>query len=160
MFHPSDKFLPSEFVHLFFLGVPSSNYHGDPSKSLQGFTLCFQLLFLFVILLLPEFSMEALHGGSSRILFIVQLFFKISFEVQIRQAILSNKNGAQCMSCFEEFKHSLSCILKCNSFYLIFWGGVMSFLIISLRVSWFTSFQEWHIYIHHFSLRSRLLLNQ
>ena len=29
--------------------------------------------------------------------------------------------------------------------YLIFWGGVMSLLIISLRVSWFTSFQEWHI---------------
>ena len=28
-----------------FPGVPSSNYHGDPSKSLQGFTLCFQLLF-------------------------------------------------------------------------------------------------------------------
>ena len=29
--------------------------------------------------------------------------------------------------------------------YLIFWGGVMSLLIISLCVSWFTSFQEWHI---------------
>ena len=37
----------------------------------------FQLLFLFIILLLPEFVMEALHGGSSRILFILQLFFKI-----------------------------------------------------------------------------------
>ena len=48
-----------------------------PSKSLQGFTLCFQLLFLSIILLLPEFFMEALHGGSSRILFILQLFFKI-----------------------------------------------------------------------------------
>ena len=59
-----------------------------PSKSLQGFTLCFQLLFLSIILLLPEFFMEALHGGSSRIPFILQLFFKISLEVMIRQAIL------------------------------------------------------------------------
>ena len=49
------------------------------------------------------------------------------------------------MFCFEAFKHSSSCIPKCNSFYLIFWGGVMSFLIISLRVSWFTSYQEWGI---------------
>ena len=116
-----------------------------PSKSSQGFTLCFQLLFLFIILLLPEFFMEALHGGSSRILFILQLFFKISLEVKISQAILKNKHGAQHMFCFEEFKHSSSCIPKCNSFDLIFWGGVRSFLIISLRVSWFTSFQEWHI---------------
>ena len=75
-----------------------------PPKSLQGFTLCFQLLFLSITLLLPEFFMEALHGGSSRILFILQLFFKISLEVMIRQAILQNKHGAQHMSCFEEFK--------------------------------------------------------
>ena len=47
-----------------------------PSKSLQGFTLCFQLLFLSIILLLPEFFTEALHGGSSRIPFILHLFFK------------------------------------------------------------------------------------
>ena len=48
-----------------------------PSKSLQGFTLCFQLLFLSIILLLPEFFMEDQHDGSSRILFILELFFKI-----------------------------------------------------------------------------------
>ena len=72
--------------------------------------------------------MEALHGGSSRILFILQLFFKISLGVKIRQAILKkNKHGAQHMCCFEEFKHSSSCIPKCNSLYLIFWDGVMSF---------------------------------
>ena len=35
------------------------------------------------------------------------------------------------MFCFEEFKHSSSCIPKCNSLYLIFWDGVMSFLTIS-----------------------------
>ena len=39
--------------------------------------------------------MEALHGASSRIPFILQLFFKNSLEVMIRQAILQNKHGAQ-----------------------------------------------------------------
>ena len=81
--------------------------HEAPSKSLQGFTLCFQLLFLFIILFLPEFFMEALHGGSSRILLIPQLFFKFSLEVMIRQAILKIKHGAQHMFCFEEIKYSL-----------------------------------------------------
>ena len=82
-------------------------YHREaPSKSLQGFTLCFQPLFLSIILLLLEFFMEALHGGSSRILFILQLFLKISLEVMIRQAILKIKQGAQHMFCFEEFKYS------------------------------------------------------
>ena len=65
--------------------------------------------------------MEALHGGASRILFILQLFFKISLEVMTRQAILKKiKHGAQHMFCFEAFKYSSSCIPKCNSFYLIF----------------------------------------
>ena len=98
--------------------------------SLQDFTLCFQLSFRLIILLLPEFFIEALHGGSSRILFILQLFFKISLEVMIRQALLKIKHGAKHMFCFLESKHYSSCILKCNSFYLIIWGGVMSFLII------------------------------
>ena len=123
-------------LFLFWSSKFSWLYHREaPSKSLQGFTLCFQLLFLSIILLLPEFFMEALHGGSSRILFILQLFFKISLEVMTRQAILKSKHGAQHMFCFEEFKHSSSCIPKCNSFHLIFCGGVMSLLTISLRVS-------------------------
>ena len=50
------------------------------------------------------------------------------------------------MFCFEEFKHSSSCILKCNFLYLIFWDGVMSFLTIWVRVSWFTCCQEWDIF--------------
>ena len=78
--------------------------------------------------------MEDHHGGSSRIPFILQLFFKNSPEVMIRQAILKDKHGVLHMFCFEEFKHSSSCILKCNSFYLIFCGGVMSFLTISFKV--------------------------
>ena len=89
--------------------------------------------------------MEPLHGGSSRILSILQLFFKISLEVMFHQTILQNKHGVQHMSCFEEFKHSSSCISKCNSFYLIIWGGVMSFLTIWVRVSWFICCQEWGI---------------
>ena len=59
--------------------------------------------------------MEAQHGGSSRIPFILQLLFKISLKVMICQAILKDKHGAQHMFCFEEFKPS-SCISKCNSF--------------------------------------------
>ena len=134
-------------LHLFFLEFKvSSLYRPEaPSKSLQDFTLCCQLLFLFIILLLPEFFMEALHGASSRILFILQLFVKNSLGVKIRQAILKNKHGVQHMFCFVESKHSSSCILKCNSFYLIIWGGVMSFLITWVRVSWFTCCQEWDI---------------
>ena len=31
--------------------------------------------------------MEALHGGSSRILFVPHLFFKFSLEVKVRQTI-------------------------------------------------------------------------
>ena len=90
--------------------------------------------------------MEALHGGSSRILFIFQLFFKISVEVMTRQAILKKiKHGAQHMFCFEAFKYSCSCISKCNHFYLIFWCGVISFLTISIHVSRFTCCQEWGI---------------
>ena len=87
--------------------------------------------------------MEALHGGLSRTLFILQLFVKISLRVMIRQAILKIKHDVQ--HCFEEFKYSSSCISKCNSFYLIFWDGNMSFLTISFRASWFTCCQEWGI---------------
>ena len=45
----------------------------------------------------------------------------------------------------EKFKYSSSCNPECNSFYLISWGGVMSFLTIWVRVSWFTCCQEWDI---------------
>ena len=68
-----------------------------PSKSSQGFTLCFQLLFLFIILLLPEFFMEALHDGSSRIYISSWSVHRDSFlrnssilHLAIRSAILSS----------------------------------------------------------------------
>ena len=50
-------------AHLFFPGVPSSNYHGDPSKSSQGFTLCFSTSLSFRLIFLL-FS-GVLHGGST-----------------------------------------------------------------------------------------------
>ena len=65
-------------------------YHSKASsnhcKASPG--VLFNFPFRLIILLLPEFFMEALHGGSSRIRFILQLFFKISLGVKTRQAIL------------------------------------------------------------------------
>ena len=54
---------------------------------------------------------------------------------------------SKCSSRFfsEELKYSLSCILKCNSFNRIIRGGIMSFLIIWVHVSWFTCGQGWGI---------------
>ena len=69
-----------------------------PSKSSQGFTLCFQLLFLFIILLLPEFFMEAQHGGSSRIPFILHSFFKIFLK--LRSTKLYSKINMVPNTCF------------------------------------------------------------
>ena len=45
----------------------------------------------------------------------------------------------------KELKHSSFCNPECYSFTHIFWGGVMSFLIISRHAPWFTSYQEWDI---------------
>ena len=106
-----------------------------PPKSLQGFTLCCQLLFLFIILLLPKFFMEALHDGSSRIPFILHLFFKISLEVMICQAILKNKHGAQHMFVLRSSSILHLAFRSANSFFRIIGGGIMSFLMIWVYVS-------------------------
>src|SRR4051812_25334810 len=89
LFRRLSKFLVS-IAHLSFLEFQVFSVISFQSfiLSLQGFTLCFQFLFLSIILSLPEFFMEALHGGSSRILFFLQLFFKISLRVKMRQALL------------------------------------------------------------------------
>ena len=121
-------------------------YHRKaPSKSSQGFTLCFQLLFSFH----HPFITKVLHGGST------WWFVKDSFHSSIvlqdfsrSYGLLSytlNKHGAQHMFCFEKFKYYSSFISKSNYFYLIFWCGVISFLTISIRVSGFTCCQEWGI---------------
>ena len=117
------------------LSCPDSKFSHfiAPSKSLQGFNSgsLQPPILLHNHFSLPEFFMEALHGGSSRILFILHLFFKASLEVMIRQAILKNKHGAQHMLFLRSSSILLLAFLKCNYFYLIFWGGVISFLTIS-----------------------------
>ena len=101
-------------------------HHRDSSKSLQGFTLCFQLLFPFV------WSFFYYRSSSWRLYMMVHQGFN-SFS----------KCSSRLFS--EELKYSSSCSPKCNSFYLIIWGGVMSFLTIWVRVSCFTCCQEWDI---------------
>ena len=125
------SFRSSKLFQLYHFKASSNHCKASPGD-------LFNFPFCLIILLLSEFFMEDQHGGSSRIPFILQLFFKNSLEVMIRQAILKDKHGVQHMSCFEEFKYSSSCIPKCNSFYNIFWGGVMSFLTISIHVPCFT----------------------
>ena len=95
-------------------------------QSLQGFTLCFQLLFPFV------WSFFYYRSSSWRFYMMVHQWFN-SFS--------------KCSSRFfsEELKFSSSWNPDYNSFTHIFWGGVMSFLIISLQVLWFTSCQEWDV---------------
>ena len=58
-----------------------------------------------------------------------------------------NNSFSKCSLRFfsKELKLSSSCNLECNSFFRINRGGIMSFLIIWVRVSWFTSCQEWDI---------------
>ena len=141
----SSKFLIS-FVHFSFRSSKLFQlYHFKASsnhcKASPG--VLFNFPFRLIILLLSEFFMEDQHGGSSRILFILRLLFKFSLEAKIRQAIL--KINMVPNTCFLEFKYSSCCISKCNSFYLSFWGGVISFLAISIQVSRFTCCQEWGI---------------
>ena len=70
-------------IHISFPGVPSSlNYiiaklHLNHRKAS---TLFFYPSFRVIILLLPEFFMEVLHDGSSRIYFLLEAFIKILFR--------------------------------------------------------------------------------
>ena len=112
----------SKLCHLLFF--PESKfsqlyYHGDSSKSLQGFTLCFQLLFPSV------WSSFCYRSSSGRLYMVVHQGFN-SFS--------------KCSSRFFSKKLRLSsyCNPECNSFYRIIRGGIMSFLIIWVHVSWFT----------------------
>ena len=75
--------------------------------------------------------MEALHGGSSSISFFLQLFFKFSLEVMIRQAILKNKHGAQ---------------------HMFFFWGVQVFFILHSEVQFFLPYLLWWCYVtlHNF----------
>ena len=136
-----------QVVHLFLSGAPSY------------FNYIISKLHLIIARLLPEFFSTFLfvwsffyyRSSSWRIYMVVRQgflsFFNCSsrFLSELRSAKLYPKINMVFNTCFvfEEFKHSSSCIPKCNSFSLIFWGGVMSLLTISLHVSWFNSVQEW-----------------
>ena len=83
-------------------------------KSLQGFTLCFKLLFLLVTL--------CYRSSSWR------------FYMIVHQGLNPfSKRSSRLFS--EEFKLSSSCNPECNSFYCIIRGGILSFLIIWVHVS-------------------------
>ena len=107
-------------LFIFLSGAPSyfnyiiSKLHLNHCKASPG--VLFNFPIRLIILLLPEFFMEALHGGSSRIRFILQLFFKISLGVKIRQAILKK--------------------LTWCSTHVLFWG-VQVFFILHSEVQFF-----------------------
>ena len=123
----------------------------------------FKFLISFVHLFFPEFqplsiilsrrSLSKSLRGLNLILFISQLFWDHSFITGvlhegstwwIHQGFNSfSKFSSRLIS--RELKHSSSCYPECNSFFRIFGGGIMSFLIIWVHVSWFTCFQEWGI---------------
>ena len=75
-----------------------------------------------------SFVNGVLHGGSTW-WFIKDLFPSRSFH----------------RDSFKELKLSSSCNSECNSFFRTIGGGIMSFLIIFLRASCFSSYQEWGI---------------
>ena len=81
------SFRSSKLFQLYHFKASSNHCKASPG-------VLFNFPFRLIILLLPEFFMEAIRDASSRILFILQLFFKISLGVKIRQSILYNKHGA------------------------------------------------------------------
>ena len=142
----SSKFLIS-FVHLSFRSskfsrlyhFKASSYHCKASPCVFNFSFFLSSFYY--------------RSSSWRLYMVVRQgffsFFNCSsrFLSKLRSAKLYSKINMVFNTCLVLRSSSIlhlafrSAILS----YLIFWGGVMSLLIILLRVSWFTSFQEWHI---------------
>ena len=97
-----------------FPGVPSSRNYITTEIHLNHCKAS-TLFFSSSISIDHFFYFQSSHGGSSRIHFILQLFFKISLEAMIHQDIL------------KVFFFSQSGV---HSFFRIIGGGIMSFLII------------------------------
>ena len=127
----------SEFNSLFWrlikFSIPGvwSFFSGDPSS----------LNYLVVKLHLNHYKVSPCVFNFS--LFSLSFVYRSSswrFYMMVHQWFNS---FSKCSSRFfsEELKFSSSYNPECNSFTHIFWGGVMSFLIISLRASCFTSYQ-------------------
>ena len=92
LFRRPFKFSVSFVSSSLFPGVPSSNYHGDPSKSLQGFTLCFQFLFLFIPFVYRSSSWRfymTIHQGCNS-------FSKFSSRFISRELKLSSYCNPEC----------------------------------------------------------------
>ena len=113
------KFLIS-FVHLSFPGVPSSLNYFTMEIHLNHYKVL-PCVLNFSFFSLP-FVYRSTHEGSTW-LFIKDLY---SFSKQ-SWTFFS-----------EELKFSSSFYPECNSFFRIIGGGIMSFLIIWIHVSWFT----------------------
>ena len=69
------------FIFSFRSSKFSRLYHRKaPSKSSQGFTLCFQLLFLFVTFCLQEFSWRFYMMVHQWFIFLLEVFIEIIFR--------------------------------------------------------------------------------
>ena len=168
MFHPSN--LVSSFqscsschfsrfgmFHLFFSGVPSfplylvAKLHLNHCKASP---CVFKFSFFLPSFYYRSSSWRLYMFVRQGILFILQLFFKISLEVMIHQAILKIKHGAQHMFCFEELKYLYLAFRSAIVLpYHLRWCYVT--LDNFLHVSWFICCQEWGILNPSFSLCSR-----
>ena len=116
-------------IHLSFPGVPSSLNYFSTEIHLNRYkdsTCVFDFSFL-------SFDHSFVYQSSSSRCYMM-----------VHQR---NNSFSKCSLRFfsKELKLSSSCNPECNSFFRINRGGIMSFLIIWVRVSWFTSCQEWDI---------------
>ena len=133
-------------------------WSGELNSLFQGLI---KFLFPFVHLSFPEFQVFSLsrRKASSNHCKVSTLHFSSFFSFD-HSFVYRSSSWSFCMMVHkglnplskrssrffsDELKHSSSCNPECNSFYRIIGGGVMSFLTIFLRVSWFTSYQEWDI---------------
>ena len=122
------KFLVSSVSSFLFRSSMFSRlYHReDPSNHCKDSPCVFDLSFL------PFDHFFCYRSSSCRLYMLVHQEFN-SFS--------------KCSSRFftKKLKLSSYCNPECNSFYRVIWGGIMSFLIVWVRVSWFTCCQEWDI---------------
>ena len=85
------SFRSSKLFQLYHFKASSNHCKASPG-------VLFKFPFCLIILLLPEFFMEALHGGSSRIPFILQLSSRILSK--LRSAKLYSKINMVFNTCF------------------------------------------------------------
>ena len=136
-----------ERLHLYFRSSNLSqlSHRKAPSKSLEGFTLCFPTSLSFY----HPFITGVLHGSST------WWFVKDSFHSSIVLQDFSRSYDPPSYTLkstwcsihvlFWGFQVFFILHFEVQFSYLIFWDDVISFLTVSLQVLWFTSCQEWDI---------------